>query len=114
MRRLIGLEDTREEIRADRGRRADQQLADLAPAKVLDRLPSFDDLGEHALRVREQRSTGVGQGHPPRAANEEVDPEIALKALEPSGERGLGEVQHLGRPAYVAEPRRLGECLQLR
>jgi len=114
MRRLIGLEHAREEVGADRGRSADQQLADLAAAKFLHRLASLDDLREHTLCVGEQGSTGVGQGHPPRAANEEIDPELALEALEPRRQRGLGQVQDFGSPAHVAEPRGLRECLQLR
>src|SRR2546430_13611144 len=87
--------------------------SDLA-AKVLHRLASLDDLRKHALRVGEQSPTGIGQGHPPRATNEEVDPEIAFEALKPRRQCGLSEVQDLGRPAHVAEPRRLRKCLQLR
>src|SRR3989442_1917933 len=114
MRRQIGLEDAGKEVRADRGGSADEQLAALAGAELLDSLAPLGHLRQHALCVGEERAAGIGEGHPARAAHEQFDLEIALEALQPGRERGLGEVQDLGRPADVAEPRRLRECLQLR
>src|SRR5207244_8018991 len=59
-----------------RGCRADEELADLARAQVRHGLLSVDHLPDRALRVGEQSTSRVGERHPARASDEQVDAEL--------------------------------------
>ena len=47
------------------------------------------------------------------AAFEQIDPEVPLEASDGFAQRGLGDVQRLGRPAKRAQSRNRGDVLEL-
>ena len=113
VRRPERLEQPRQEVRTDRGRGADEELADLPRPQLLDRLAPVEHLPDRALGVREENPAGVGERHTAAAAHEEVDPQVGLERLEPRRERGLREVERLRRAAHAGEPGDLGEGFEL-
>ena len=81
VRRLERLQKGRQDVRAHRRRRGDEELADLSEAQIVHGLLSLEDLRDRALRVGEQGTSRVGERHPARASDEEVDAELPLEAL---------------------------------
>src|SRR5262249_35800942 len=93
-------EPRRQPARAEGGRGGDRQ-----------QLLAAGDLGdgpaqrlEGLARRRQQASAGRGEGEAPRAALEQLDPELALVRADLVGDRRRGDVQLLGRLAEAQAP----------
>ena len=60
-----------------------------------------------------EHPAGVGEGHAAREPVEEAGPERGLELPHVLGERGLAQVERLGRPAEAPGPRDREEDLEL-
>ena len=107
------LEKRGKHVRAHRGGRADEELADLSRTQIAERVASVAYLAEGALGVREQRRSGIGERHPSRTADEQLGLELAFETLKARGEGRLREVQRRGGAAHVPKAGDLGERLEL-
>ena len=59
------------------------------------------ELGQRAARAVEERTTGVGQAHLPRGADEQLGTQLLLELADGDAQRRLGHVQTLGGAAEV-------------
>ena len=108
-----GVQDTGQNVRADGERRAQAQVAGLDAAHLFQSVLPFLDHLENALGVGEEDGAGVGEAGAAATAFEQLLAHLALQRLDASGDRGLGELEDLGRTAEAAVGRHLHEGLEL-
>jgi len=70
-------------------------------------------LRQHPLRAGEQGLARGGEGDVPAGPVEELRAELSLQRGDLPAQRGLGEVQALGRPREVPQPGHLDEAAEL-
>ena len=112
--RLEPFENRREDVGRNSGRGAERELAGAAATDVGCEPPSFVDLLERALRVRKESPPCFRELDAAPRAHEHRRPELPLEALQPRGERRLGDEQGLGGAGDAAAASGFHECLELR
>lgn len=108
------LQDRREDVRADRGGRAEQELSGGAASEVRQQLATVGERHERALGVGQEGASGLREPHPAARPDEQRPAELPLQRLEARRQRRLADEQRLRRAADVAPPRDLEEALHLR
>ena len=109
-RRSEALENRGEDVGRNSGRRTERELAGPAPSDVGDEAAALVELVEGALGVGQESAPCFGQLDAASGSDEHRRPELALEALEPCGERRLGDEERLGGTADAAAPCGLDEA----
>jgi alkylation response protein AidB-like acyl-CoA dehydrogenase len=116
LRLLMGqpeLTDGRGQQRHRRGvDRAQAHLPD-APVLLVGRVPQPVERVEQGEDVREELTARVAHPRSVAAPVEQVHPQLPLQAPHRAAQRGLGDVQFVGRPPERAEPGHDGHVLKL-
>ena len=107
------LEHLGQHVRADGRRGGDHEVAGGGGHHLLERVPPVDQRTQRALGERDPRAAGVGQAHAVRRAQEQRRAELALQAVEASGQGRLGDEKRFGGAADAAPAGDLEEALDL-
>jgi hypothetical protein len=109
-----GLQDSRQDVGADRGSRADRELARPAALEGVHQSPAVRDCFERADRVWEERVSGLREPRSPPRPDEEPGAQVFLEPLQTGSQRRLRDEQRICGAAHAARPRNLDEGSQLR
>ena len=104
----------RQDIRADLRRNRQSQLTAAAGSDFFDLGQPARERRDRLLGVRQESVPGFRQADAATVADEQRLAELALEAVQASGQGRLGDAQSLGSTADVATPRDLEETLYLR
>src|SRR6266699_1339592 len=107
------LEQVGQDVGADGQRAADREVSGRGRLHLLQSVAAFDQRAHGPLRERHPRAAGIGETHAPRRAQEKLDAQLALEAVQPGRQRRLRDEQRLGRTAHAAAARDLQETLDL-
>jgi hypothetical protein len=108
------LQDRREDVRRDRGSRAEGEPPGAAALERVHDSAAVGEAVERLYRVRQERLAGLRELHAARRAHEETRTEVLLEPLEARRQRRLGDEERVGGPAYVPRPGDLHEGFDLR
>jgi len=79
----------------------DRDTAPCETGGVLELTASLVEMIENLVDASQERGTETVEPYPPALAVEERDVQLALQTGDRTAERGLGDVELGGRPAYV-------------
>src|SRR4029079_6672743 len=95
-------EQTRQDVGADGGRRSEDQRAGLQVAQRIDSVAACVQGLQHALGMRQEAGSNLGQAHAATGALEQTLAEGSLEGLDARGDGWLSQEKSFGRAAKTA------------